>query len=141
VNVWERNGIWYYQFRYRGRQYSGRAWEAKSIAEAKEAEEQHRAQVAQPFTTTQGYTEVEGHEATSTTGNDSKVNIIVDETLLTRLLEGKVTQGARTGEEEITHRERSAINWQSIIEVAAGVFIGQALYGIVSILAISRINF
>lgn len=45
MSVWKRNGAWYYQFRVKGVQYSGRARGAESEDEARQREQERREEV------------------------------------------------------------------------------------------------
>ena len=136
MSVWRRGEIWYFQFSYKGRRYSGRAGEAKTAEEARDVERQRKRLIWQRVATKEAI-----EEGTEVERIESKVQISVDENLLKQLLERAITlmEGVREG--DITTKKRLAIKWQFIIEVAAGVFIGRALYGVISSLAASWPSF
>ena len=135
MSVWCRNGVWYYQFRYKNQQYSGRAGEAVTQSEARDFEKDRKERVTSAVDRAvldEASREPTGQEAEK---NEGKVNIYVDESLLKQLLEGATMPRAR--EEEITTKEQFTINWKFIIAVAAGVFIAKVLYGLTSNLVTS----
>jgi hypothetical protein len=139
MSVWERNSIWYYQFRYRGKQYSGRAGDAQNRDEARIYEQGHKQDVIERPVAENYEEAISGRDTQAAEKNEGKVNICVDERLLKHLLESAMMP--RVGEGEIATKDQFIINWRFIIAVAAGVFIGKLIYGIVSILATSWISF
>lgn len=68
MSVWERNGAWYYQFRVKGKQYSGRAEGATNDEEARSLERQRRAEIytQQEQHITTGYEKEKNHTLTIT---------------------------------------------------------------------------